>query len=71
MDNDPALFESALAQLEQCVDVLEQGGLSLETAIERFEAGMRLAAQCEAILDQAELRVTHLLADTDSVEPAF
>lgn len=53
------------------------GHLTLEAALARFEEGMQLAARCEAILDQAELRVTQLLAETESAtddettEPAF
>ncbi len=68
---DPAEFESAFAQLEECVAALEQGGLTLEAALARFEDGMRLSSRCAAILDQAELRVTRLLADGDDDEPAF
>lgn len=64
-------FEDAFAALEECVGVLEQGGLTLESALARFEEGMRLAAQCGAILDQAELRVTQLLGDSLEEEPPF
>ncbi len=73
MDSDPASFESAFAQLEECVAVLEQGGLTLEVALARFEDGMRLAAQCSGMLEQAELRITRLLADDaeEEIEPAF
>ena len=70
---DPASFESAFAQLEETVAVLEEGGLTLEAAVARFEEGMRLAARCGAILDEAELRITRLLAEdgVDEDEPAF
>jgi exodeoxyribonuclease VII small subunit len=71
MATDPTAFETVFAQLEECVGVLEQGGLSLEAALARFEEGMRLSAQCSAILDQAELRITQLLADDEEPEPAF
>ncbi len=60
MATDPAAFEAAFAQLEACVAVLEQGGLTLEMALDRFEEGMRLASQCGSILDAAELRITQL-----------
>jgi exodeoxyribonuclease VII small subunit len=73
MATDPTSFETAFAQLEDTVGILEQGGLTLETAVARFEEGMRLAAQCGAILDEAELRITRLLADDGELEdePAF
>ena len=74
MANDAAEFEAAFAQLEECVAVLEQGGLMLEDALARFEQGMRLSGRCTAILDEAELRITRLLADEeadDEAAPAF
>jgi len=71
MVNDSMAFEDAFAALEECVGVLEQGGLTLETALARFEEGMRLATQCGTILDQAELRVTQLLAEPVEEEPPF
>ena len=74
MANDAAEFEAAYAQLEECVGVLEQGGLTLEAALARFEEGMRLSGRCTAILDEAELRITRLLADDgnhDEDAPAF
>lgn len=80
MSMSPPSFEEALAQLEDCVAVLEQGGLTLEDALARFEEGMLLAAHCGSLLDAAELRVTQLLAEDDTLaeaeaaddeEPAF
>jgi exodeoxyribonuclease VII small subunit len=68
MTGEPPSFESALGELEEAVAILEQGGLTLEEALARFETGMRLAAQCETILNAAELRVTQLLADEDQVD---
>jgi exodeoxyribonuclease VII small subunit len=70
MTSGPESFEAAFSQLEACVEALERGGLTLEEGIARFEAGMQLANHCTALLEQAELRVTQLLAE-DEVEPAF
>jgi exodeoxyribonuclease VII small subunit len=75
MANEAAEFEAAFAQLEECVGVLEQGGLTLEAALARFEQGMRLSGRCTTILDEAELRITRLLADDEADDdedaPAF
>ena len=73
MTDDAAEFEAAFGELEECVGVLEQGGLTLEAALARFEQGMRLSGRCAAILDEAELRITRLLADVEDDEdaPAF
>lgn len=58
-------FEATLAALEAIVARLETGSLGLEEALEAFEAGVRLARQCEARLDQAERRVELLVRNAD------
>jgi exodeoxyribonuclease VII small subunit len=58
--NPEISFESAFAELEDVVRRLEEGELSLEEAISMYERGQALARQCQAQLDQAELRVSEL-----------
>ena len=58
-------FETLYRQLEETVAGLEQGGLTLEQALARFEEGMRLVQRCTQLLNQAELRITRLLAEVD------
>ena len=53
-------FEQLYRQLEETVEKLERGGLPLEESITLFEQGMELAKRCQAILDQAEQRITKL-----------
>ncbi len=53
-------FEEAFASLEQTVQSLEAGGLTLEEATRLFEEGMRLARMCNERLSAAELKVTRL-----------
>jgi exodeoxyribonuclease VII small subunit len=53
-------FEELYAKLEQTVEKLEKGGLSLEESIGLYEEGMGLAKRCQALLDDAELRITKL-----------
>ena len=53
-------FEELYRRLEQTVEKLERGGLSLEESIELYEQGMDLAKRCQSILDAAELRITKL-----------
>jgi exodeoxyribonuclease VII small subunit len=65
MTPSPLSFEAALQQLEACVSALEQGGLTLEEALARFEEGMRLAAHCTSLLDAADLRISELLAEPE------
>ncbi len=50
-------FEEALAQLEEIVTELEQGELSLEEAVEKFQRGMLLKQLCERRLNEAEAKL--------------
>ena len=53
-------FEELYGRLEQSVEKLERGGLSLEESITLYEEGMELAKRCQSILDSAEQRITKL-----------
>ena len=55
-------FEQAYKKLEETVQALEAGGLTLEEATRLFEVGMRLARLCTQQLDTAELKITQLQA---------
>jgi exodeoxyribonuclease VII small subunit len=59
-------FEAAFTELQTVVEQLEDGGLDLERAIQLYERGTQLAQTCERIVDQAELHVTRLAAETAS-----
>jgi len=63
---EPRSFEVAYRELQQVVAQLEDGGLDLERAILLFERGNQLVLMCERIVDQAELRVTRLAAESAS-----
>ena len=63
---EPPSFETTYRELQQVVAQLEDGGLDLERAIVLFERGSQLVQLCERIVDQAELRVTRLAAETAS-----
>lgn len=53
-------FEDALARLEQIVNRLEEGDLTLEDSVAMFEQGQQLMAFCQGQLDSAELRIQQL-----------
>ena len=53
-------FEEAFKRLEETVQALEAGGLTLEEATRLFEEGIRLARICNELLSSAELKVTRL-----------
>ncbi len=54
-------LEKSLADLEELVDELESGDLSLEAAMKKFEAGIKLTRDCQAALKGAEQKVEILL----------
>ena len=60
-------FETALQRLEQIVDKLEAGNLSLEESLQVFAAGVGLARRCGKYLDEAEKRIETLTRDEGGV----
>lgn len=60
-NNDDFNFEKALAELEQLVEKMEQGDLSLEESLRCFERGIALTKACQKALRDAEQRVQILL----------
>ena len=66
-----ANFEHSLEELEQLVERMETGELSLEESLAAYERGVGLYRSCHQALEQAELRV-RLLSDPQdpaSAEP--
>ena len=53
-------FEAALEELEQLVERMETGELSLEESLKAFERGVVLTRDCQKALKDAELRVQAL-----------
>lgn len=62
-------FEQQLARLEAIVNELENGELSLEESLSRFEEGVNLSKQCQLNLAQAEQRVNELYSDSEKNLP--
>ena len=58
-------FEASMQRLDEIVALLENGEVSLEDSIKLFEEGAKLSAQCQKLLDEAELKVTKLMRGPD------
>jgi len=58
---DELPFDQALAELQETVRRLEEGGLPLEEAIALYERGVALHERCARLLADAELRVQRLV----------
>ncbi len=63
-------FEDLYRELEETVRKLETGDLPLADSLTLFERSTRLAEQCNALLDGAELRVRQLMVRPDGNQEA-
>ena len=53
-------FEEALSQLDETVDALESGSLTLAQSMAMYERGMKLARVCNEMLTSAEMKITRI-----------
>ncbi len=58
-------FDQKLSRLEAIVSELEQGGLGLEPAIERYQEGIELLKQCHGALQGFRRRVEELTREAE------
>lgn len=65
MKDKKVTFESALQRLEEIVDSLEKGEVSLEDAISLFEEGIKTAKICKEKLESAEKKIKQLIKNSD------
>lgn len=61
-------FERSLNELEQLVERMEKGDLSLEESLKSFERGVALTRQCQKALDEAQQKVDKLLEKDGDVQ---
>lgn len=54
-------FDSALKRLEEIVDLLEAGQLSLEESLKVFEEGVKLSLYCQEELEKTDGKVSLLI----------
>jgi len=59
----PKNFETAMSELENIVQEMENGNLSLEHALDRYQRGTDLLKYCQETLRAAEQRVSQLEND--------
>ena len=63
-------FETSLEQLEELVEQMESGELSLEDSLKAFEKGIKLTRECQEQLNNAEQKVTTLMEKSGVLELA-
>ena len=59
-------YEQIFVELENIVEKMDSGDISLEKSLELFEEGMGLIKDGKKKLDQAESKVKTLIKDSDS-----
>ena len=58
-------FEAAMKRLEGVVHELENGELSLDEALKKFQEGIKLSKFCSNKLEESEKKVSMLLRDAE------
>lgn len=58
-------FEENMLRLEQIVRSMERGDVALEESIKLFQEGTELVRKCGKLLDEAQLQVKKITADSD------
>ncbi len=61
-------LEEAMIRLEEIVNTLRDGNLSLENALQLFEEGVNLCKFCNKKLDEAEFKVQMLIEEEDGIK---
>lgn len=62
-------FEKRLNRLEEIVEKMETGELTLEDSLKLFEEGVKLSRECNSQLTDAEQKVKLLLGIDDDGKP--
>jgi exodeoxyribonuclease VII small subunit len=62
-------FEKKLNRLEEIVENMESGDLSLESSLKLFEEGVKLTRDCNTQLSEAEQKVRLLLGVDENGQP--
>lgn len=65
---DELPYEESYRQLQDVLEKLEAADLPLADSLELYELGMKLAARCGELLEEAELRVRKWQPDGTLVE---
>ena len=60
-------FENSLEKLEQLVNTIENGELSLDDSLKLFEEGIQLTRSCQTALSNAEQRIK-ILTENNTLE---
>lgn len=63
------IFEKKLNRLEEIVQKMESGDMSLDDSLKLFEEGVKLSRECNTELNEAEQKVKKLVGVDAEGEP--
>jgi exodeoxyribonuclease VII small subunit len=61
-------FEESLRELEELVDMLENGGLDLDKSLDVYENAVKLRDHCRKILENSERRVQKIMESSGGIQ---
>jgi len=64
--NNEMSFEKAMERLEEIVNSLEKGDLSLEQALEAYNEGVKLSMYCNDKLEEAEGKMVKIVNENNT-----
>ena len=62
-------FENSLERLETIIESMENGNISLDDLVTKFEEGATLLKTCHKNLQKAELKLEKLNLENDQLDP--
>ncbi len=61
-------LENSITEINSLIEQMEQGELSLEQSLEKFERGITLIKHCQKVLQEAEQKVQILIQNNETEE---
>ena len=68
MSKEDLNFEESMKKLEEIANELENGKLTLEESVAKFEEGMKISKKCNEVIENAEKKISLLINDGDAVK---
>ena len=61
-------FEDKIKELEEIINVLESGEVSLDESIKKYTKAMQLVQECDSELKDIETKVNKIVSENGSLE---
>lgn len=61
-------FEDKIKELEEIIEVLENGDISLDDSIKKYTEAMKLVKECDSELKNIETKVNKIITENGNLE---